>query len=93
MREVLRPIPRQAYEESYEVIRRLEEKGLVPPGVRFKAQHPTPLASIAGFIAPEDRAALEPSCERALFAAVTQFATLTVTGRPAATRFLPAGPC
>ena len=65
MREVLRRIPRQAYEESYEVFRRLEVKGLVPPGVRFQAQHPTPLASIAGFIAPEDRAALEPSCERA----------------------------
>jgi hypothetical protein len=58
----------RAYLESYEVFRRLDEEGLVPPGVRFQAQYPTPLASIVGFIAPEDQAALEPSYERALFA-------------------------
>lgn len=56
-----------AYKESYEVFQRLDEEGLVPPGLRFQAQYPTPLASIAGFIAPEDREALEPSYERALF--------------------------
>jgi hypothetical protein len=58
----------QAYLESYEVFRRLDEEGLVPPGVRFQVQYPTPLASIASFVAAEDRAALEPSYERALFA-------------------------
>jgi hypothetical protein len=36
--------------------------------VRFQAQYPTPLASIASFVAVEDRATLEPSYERALFA-------------------------
>jgi hypothetical protein len=50
------------------VFRRLDEEGLVPPGVRFQAQYPTPLASIAGFVAPKDHAALEPSYEQALFA-------------------------
>lgn len=54
----------QAYRESYAIFERLA----VPPGVRFQVEYPTPLASIAGFIAPEDRAALEPSYERALFA-------------------------
>jgi hypothetical protein len=58
----------KAYEASYEVFRRLDEEGIVPPGVRFQAEYPTPLASIATFIAPEDRAALEPSYEQALFA-------------------------
>jgi hypothetical protein len=58
----------QAYEASCEVFRRLDEEGIVPPGVRFQVEYPTPLASIASFIAPEDRAALTPSYERALFA-------------------------
>lgn len=58
----------EAYEASYEIFRGLDEEGIVPPGVRFQAEYPTPLASIASFIAPEDRAALEPSYEQALFA-------------------------
>ncbi len=59
MRQILGRMPRG---------RRLHAEGLVPPGVRFQAEYPTPLASIASFIAPEDRAAVEPSYERALFA-------------------------
>jgi hypothetical protein len=58
----------RAYRESYEVFRRLDIEGVVPRGVRLQIEYPTPLASIASFVAEEDRAALEPSYERALFA-------------------------
>lgn len=56
------------YQESYATFRRLEQEGVVPPGVRFQVEYPTPLASIVGFIAASDRGALEPSYSEALFA-------------------------
>ena len=58
----------QAYTESFETFTRLEQEGVIPAGVRFQVQYPTPLASIAGFIAADDQMALLPSYEVALFA-------------------------
>jgi hypothetical protein len=57
-----------AYRESYEVFRVLQEDGTIPGGVRFQLQYPTPLAPIAGTIVPEDLPRLAASYESALFA-------------------------
>jgi hypothetical protein len=57
-----------AYLESFETFSRLRSEGVIPSGVRFQAQYPTPLASINGWVVLEDQDRLEPSYERALFA-------------------------
>jgi hypothetical protein len=57
-----------AYQESYATFEKLEQEGVVPPGVRFQVEYPTPLASIVGFIVPRDQTTLLPSYEAALFA-------------------------
>ena len=57
-----------AYIESYETFRRLRDEGVIGADVRFQVEYPTPLASISGWVVPEDQARLEPSYERALFA-------------------------
>jgi hypothetical protein len=57
-----------AYAESFEVFDRLQREGTIPAGVRFQVQYPTPLASMAGTIVPEDQQAVAASYERALFA-------------------------
>ena len=57
-----------AYAESFEVFRDLQAEGTIPEGVRFQMQYPTPLASIAGTIVPEDLPSVAPSYEAALFA-------------------------
>ena len=57
-----------AYAESFEVFDRLQREGTIPAGVRFQVQYPTPLASMAGTIVPEDQLAVAASYERALFA-------------------------
>jgi hypothetical protein len=57
-----------AYAESFEVFRGLQAEGTIPEGVRFQMQYPTPLASIAGTIVPEDLPSVAPSYEAALFA-------------------------
>jgi hypothetical protein len=56
-----------AYRESFEVFRRLQGEGVIPDGVRFQVEYPTPLASINAWVVEEDQAALESSYERALF--------------------------
>jgi hypothetical protein len=56
------------YTESFAVFDRLQEQGTVPTGARMQLQYPTPLASIAGTIAPEDLPAVAPAYEEALFA-------------------------
>ena len=60
------------YQQSYEAFSRLEQEGVIPSDVRFQVQYPTPLASIAGFIAADDQMALLPSYEQALFADLQQ---------------------
>jgi hypothetical protein len=57
-----------AYGESFEVFRALQDEGTIPAGVRLQMQYPTPLAPIAGTIVPEDLPRLAASYEAALFA-------------------------
>ncbi|HEY2637937.1 MAG TPA: hypothetical protein VGI54_11140, partial [Solirubrobacteraceae bacterium] len=57
-----------AYAESFETFARLQQEGTIPAGVRFQAQYPTPLASMAGTIVPEDLPAVAASYEEALLA-------------------------
>ncbi len=56
------------YAASFEVFDRLQGDGTIPAGVRFQLQYPTPLASMAGTIAPEDLVDVAASYEAALFA-------------------------
>jgi hypothetical protein len=57
-----------AYTKSFGIFDRLQQDGTIPDGVRFQMQYPTPLASMAGTIVPEDQPAVAASYERALFA-------------------------
>ena len=57
-----------AYLESYRVFAGLRADGVIPAGVRFQVEYPTPLASISGYIVPEQQQALMDSYERAMFA-------------------------
>jgi hypothetical protein len=57
-----------AYLGSYAIFARLREEGVIPAGVRFQVEYPTPLASIGGYIVPEQQQALLGSYERAMFA-------------------------
>lgn len=57
-----------AYAESFEIFDRLQQDGTIAAGARFQMQYPTPLASMAGTIVPEDQPAVSASYERALFA-------------------------
>ena len=57
-----------AYLESYRVFARLRADGVIPAGVRFQVEYPTPLASISAYIVPEQQQALLGSYERAMFA-------------------------
>ena len=57
-----------AYLGSYRVFAALHAQGVIPAGVRFQVEYPTPLASIGIYIAPGQRPALLASYERAMFA-------------------------
>lgn len=57
-----------AYQESFETFQRLRKEGVLPDGVRFQVQYPTPLASVGSWFVAEDQDRIEPSYERALFA-------------------------
>ncbi len=57
-----------AYTESFATFDQLQKQGTIPTGVRLQLQYPTPLASMAGTIAPEDLPAVAPAYEQALFA-------------------------
>ena len=56
------------YAESFEIFDRLQQDGTIAAGVRFQLQYPTPLASMAGTIVPEDLPAVAAAYETALFA-------------------------
>jgi hypothetical protein len=56
------------YARSFEIFDRLQKDGTIPAGVRFQMQYPTPLASMAGTIMPDDMPAVAASYETALFA-------------------------
>ena len=58
----------EAYLGSYETFVALRSDGVIPAGVRFQVEYPTPLASIGGYIVPEQQQALLGSYEQAMFA-------------------------
>jgi hypothetical protein len=60
--------------ESYGVFARLVEEGAIAPGTRFQVSLPTPAAVVGVFIAPQDRAAIEPVYAKALFAELARIA-------------------
>ena len=57
-----------AYAASFEAFDRLQQDGTIAADVRFQVQYPTPLASMAGTIVPEDMPAVAAAYESALFA-------------------------
>jgi hypothetical protein len=56
------------YVQSFEIFHRLQAEGTIPSEVRFQMQYPTPLASMAGTIVPDDLPEVSVSYEAALFA-------------------------
>jgi hypothetical protein len=56
------------YAASYAIFAALRQQGVIPAGVRFQVQYPTPLASIGCFIVSAQQQALLGSYERAMFA-------------------------
>lgn len=57
-----------AYLESYATFAALRDEGVIPRGVRFQVEYPTPLASIGAYVVPGQQQALLGSCEQAMFA-------------------------
>jgi hypothetical protein len=57
-----------AYLASYQTFAALRDQGVIPTGVRFQVEYPTPLASIGGYIVPEQQPQLLGSYEQAMFA-------------------------
>jgi hypothetical protein len=57
-----------AYLGSYATFAALRREGVIPVGVRFQIEYPTPLASIGAYVVPEQQQALLGSYERAMFA-------------------------
>jgi hypothetical protein len=57
-----------AYLESYRIFAGLRADGVIPAGVRFQVEYPTPMASISAYIVPEQQQVLLDSYERAMFA-------------------------
>ena len=64
-----------AYLASHRIYRRLQDEGVIPAGVRFQVEYPTPLASINAWVVDEDQDALEASYEDALLADLDQVLT------------------
>ncbi|MDR6970303.1 hypothetical protein [Leifsonia shinshuensis] len=61
--------------DSYAVFERLRSEGVIPPRTRFQVSLPTPAGVVGPFIVPEDRAAIEPAYERALFGELDRILT------------------
>lgn len=61
-----------AYAESYEIFSRLSAAGVIPAGLRFQVQYPTPLAPVRSWIASDQQDTLMDSYERALFSDLEQ---------------------
>jgi hypothetical protein len=57
-----------AYLASYQTFVALREQGIIPEGVRFQVEYPTPMASIGAYIVLDQQAMLLPSYARAMFA-------------------------
>ena len=56
-----------AYLESYATFAALRDQGVIPGGVRFQVEYPTPLASISAYVVGEQQEALLGSYEQAMF--------------------------
>jgi hypothetical protein len=57
-----------AYAESFRTFRALQDDGTIAADMRMQLQYPTPLASMAGTIVPEDLPAVSRTYEEALLA-------------------------
>ncbi len=57
-----------AYLESFQLFRSLQDAGTIPPDMRFQLQYPTPLAPVAGTFVPADIPAVAVAYGAALFA-------------------------
>ncbi len=57
-----------AYLESYATFTRLRDEGVIPAGVPFQVEYPTPLASISAYVVADQQEALLDSYEQAIFA-------------------------
>ena len=55
------------YQDSFATFDRLQSDGVIPAGVRFQVEYPTPLASINAWLVEADQDSVEPSYEKALF--------------------------
>ena len=62
-----------AYLESYAIFKALRDDGVLPAGVRFQVQYPTPLASVSVLVTPEQQEELLWSYEQAVFADLEHF--------------------
>lgn len=58
--------------DSFECFRRLQVEGVLPGAWRFQVGFPTPLAVIAAFLHPDNKAEIEPIYEAAMLAEVEQ---------------------
>jgi hypothetical protein len=63
----------EEYLASYEVFCRLRDEGVIPAGVRFQVQLPTPTAPLVLLVRPEDHATLYGPLESAIFADLKRF--------------------
>jgi hypothetical protein len=63
-----------AAKASYADFSRLKQAGVIPAGCRFQVSLPTPLAPINVFVAPQDKAAVEPPYEERLLAELDEIA-------------------
>ncbi|MCE9579544.1 MAG: hypothetical protein K8W52_40865 [Deltaproteobacteria bacterium] len=57
---------------SYATFARLQQDGVIPAAVRFQVSLPTPLAPLTVFVAPGDRARVEPAYQAALLGELAQ---------------------
>lgn len=57
---------------SYAEFAALRDAGVIPAGVRFQVSIPTPVGVVGAFVVPDDRAAVEPAYEKALFAEIAR---------------------
>ena len=72
-----------AYLRSYQVFATLRQQGVIPAGVRFQVEYPTPMASISAYIVPEQQQALLDSYERAMFADLDRLLAVVPAGEAA----------
>ena len=65
------------YLQSHATFTALRAGGVIPAGVRFQVEYPTPLASISAYIVPEQQQTLLPAYELAMFADVARLLAQT----------------